>query len=723
MARNQLLAAATCRRAPIAMPRAYAALQLRTAHSNADPAKTGSPTAFLSKGRKMVKPGYRRIKLAKNSDSPLLEFKELAEKTKTNLGKLYTVAEQYPGFAEKGLVDQRITTMLAEMLQTTHRNNLRDNKKDAALAPILEFADQLVADIRAGKIWPSAVASLRLISLCKETQEFDRGKKYWKTLSGVEGALDAGVYGSYIEFMAEEGVATLAEMEAVYEEGLGRFPGTFAAYHLSHNAILPDRKRTTNFVGMSAHLLQGIVTARLMKGDWKNAYLALDTAFRIWPTQIPARFIHLIRTFRPPVESYRVFMMACRSGADSISARDAVIQTNLLRDFMRVVPLEQRPEIFIKTLDIFHAFVGYGAPATHYFITSLMKNLEALVPSSYSRTPEGQKVADLIAQTARELYDDMDRAGMRPQVVTLASRIHLIGKTMNVKELGLAMKQMKHMRPSSYGSAGSLERNVLLAAGKIQHKELIVEAWCDLKAALPAVGYEEYYALAVACRDADYKAFFWEEYTAASRRIPGVAQDSIMFQLDWAFDPSKQESHEVLPLETVQNTMREAKDKIQNTIRLLRADKALNFNNYPVPTDMDGVRLGSEEAMRVVYDKLTLDLLAPPPQEDVKYQQMLTSATGIPLGELRFKNWVMMTELLKLAEMYEVYKADSVDGKAKPWLRPPPGLNQSPINDPDELLAEVRRLRNLDGIPLPPDVYPDHEARREEVRRSHQMKI
>ncbi|KAK7609654.1 hypothetical protein JOL62DRAFT_578252 [Phyllosticta paracitricarpa] len=680
------LTALAWRRAPVLPPRAVTRLQ--SFHS-------GPPnwSVFKSNGvrRPKVPPLYEQA-------PELEEFKQLATMARDTGKGLDKVVDQYARMAENRLIHSGTTTLLAQMIHTRFRLLGPDMTKTAATMRFFNFADRLVEDLHADKIWPSPIATLRLISMAKEAKDIQRGKAYWAKLVEKEGATDSGAYGSYIELLAEEGKVPLSDLEALYQEALDRNPETFAAYHLSHNAILPDRRTAARFPGMSAHLLQGIIAARLRHGDWRNAYLGLDTAFRIWGPQVPTRILILFRFWRPVPESLRVFIMSCWSGCQ-LSSRDYVLQTSVSRDLLRNAPVEERGRIILDTLDALYAFIGSGGQVVHHATTLLMKNMEALVPSPYYREPQHQSAADLIARTAREVYEEFSNAGVKTRLITLAARLHLVGKTLNAQELGIAMKEMKELRAVENSEPGSLERNVLLAAGKIKHRDLIVEAWSDLQNSLNGgILASDWACLAVACRDGDYKQYFFQEF-AKAKDIKKSARDVIMKQLDWDFMKSGKPKHEPLPLDATQAIVDAIKARVKAITDLVRSKKALDFNTEPVLGDIGGVQVGTQEAMRQVYDRLTTDPLAPRREGHLK---PLMTPTGIPLEEVRFRNWVAITEMLKHAEMLEKYMRER-EG-AQPWIRPPPELLQPPIEDPDELLEEVKRLRGIEEVSKPPEI-------------------
>lgn len=121
-------------------------------------------------------------------------------------------------------------------------------------------------------------------------------------------------YGAAIELLAECGRG-LESYEEVYAHGLKRFPGTFNEYHMSHGALLQNRDKLTMLPRTSMSLLQGIVAARLTYVDWRNAYLGLDTALRLHPTQVPPNMLQAFLRERPIQEVYQVFCLLCQGGS------------------------------------------------------------------------------------------------------------------------------------------------------------------------------------------------------------------------------------------------------------------------------------------------------------------------------------------------------------------------------------------------------------------------
>ncbi|KAH0261004.1 hypothetical protein KCU84_g21859, partial [Aureobasidium melanogenum] len=204
---------------------------------------------------------------------------------------------------------------IAKALHTSLRLLSQSIRRSRIPAELSNLADLLVLDIQAKILPPSYDAHLHLLSFYKESAAFDKGIAFWSWLvKQGDDYVNANLYGVALELFAFQG-RPAEETEQLYESALDRFPGVFLHYHLSHNAVIADRRQPTVISGIPKALLQGILTARILRGDAKNAYLTLDTALRLFPTKIPTRFVTLFVQERPLDEAYRVFMLACQAGA------------------------------------------------------------------------------------------------------------------------------------------------------------------------------------------------------------------------------------------------------------------------------------------------------------------------------------------------------------------------------------------------------------------------
>lgn len=254
----------------------------------------------LSEGQKTARRAAREIQDA-------VEQKDLA-----------AVIRAYDAFPSKDMISTidrnhaiRVLRDFAYRLQDAPAQSALKASHDTAV----EFARRLAADVRTGKVdhEPTKVEDLLIAFLL--TGDFEHGVEFWSWWRehGESSPQGSVVYGAAISLLAHQG-RPLAELEAVYGEALTRFPGDFAAYHLSHNAILADRSGSVTIKGVSQLLINGIVEARVLRGDSRGAYLGLDTAMRLIPVLNPFRLFSPYLRERPLLEAYTVLAIKYRSG-------------------------------------------------------------------------------------------------------------------------------------------------------------------------------------------------------------------------------------------------------------------------------------------------------------------------------------------------------------------------------------------------------------------------
>ena len=261
----------------------------------------------------------KRIKIQKvpnRSFESQDEFLRTLREATKNLHISYAM-ELYRGLRRKEALGKQDFRHLAQALHQylrTVQYRFEHKERRDWVDDLISFANDLVADVKKAKLLPNGQAHVHLLGFFKESGARESGKRFWEWLERQDDRyVNADVYGAAIELLAVEG-APLKAMEDLYQQALERFPGNFTAYHLSPDAILPERDQPTWLKGINVTLLQGILTARLLRGDTRNAYLALDTALRLYPDQTPPRFFKMFLDERPVLEAYTVFAMACRAG-------------------------------------------------------------------------------------------------------------------------------------------------------------------------------------------------------------------------------------------------------------------------------------------------------------------------------------------------------------------------------------------------------------------------
>ncbi|KAI6786685.1 hypothetical protein KC335_g16898, partial [Hortaea werneckii] len=162
------------------------------------------------------------------------------------------------------------TWRICQCLHEGYRRQFRAPATEAKrqdMDEMVAFAENIVAHIRKGDLAPDCRAHLHLLGFFKEIGAFGSGVAFWHWLENQgDDHVNKDVYGVAIDLLAKNG-NPLSELEELYERALERFPGQFSAYYLAPNSILADREAPTTIPGIPMILLQGILSARLLRGD------------------------------------------------------------------------------------------------------------------------------------------------------------------------------------------------------------------------------------------------------------------------------------------------------------------------------------------------------------------------------------------------------------------------------------------------------------------------
>lgn len=559
---------------------------------------------------------------------------------------------------QSGLLNHNDTLHVAKLLHN-HYRRLPQDAKQRDLPSLLRFTDQFIDDFRTGTVQPHRNASLHLISFLKEALQFERGSALWSWLQrrGNE-FVDAGVYGAAIEMLAAQGKAELPQLEAMYAEALQRFPGNFAEYHLSPEAMVPDRGQPIMIKGLPVSLLQGILTARIMRGDWRNSYLAFDTVLRLFPTQVPERFFGLFIHRRPLSEAYTAFMMACRSGTVVRPER----LTILLRE---LVGSQYHAQVKSKLLAVegmvnaVQAYIGAGGSFGSHHFSMLVKGFEGLLQEPASNgNPASGAINQLVGDTARETVLTISRAGVTTTLSTAASLVGLAGKAQLPEHLGRAIQDISSM---GLEPGGVVHRSIVLAAGQLKHAELLEWSWRNLVESAEAFGTQldmlDWKALARASVNADQVAFVQQQAASLSHAV--TDEITKMIEHEIRKETTKETPKDVPARKYSESDIAQAnelmpkiKAQVKSIAAMIKSGQLLNFYAHPLPMSLiPRPSLGSEAALRTVYDELTTDPRLPATNEPL--WPAVKSATGYPMDELRYANWTTINELLVDAELHE----------------------------------------------------------------------
>ncbi|OCK78156.1 hypothetical protein K432DRAFT_357268 [Lepidopterella palustris CBS 459.81] len=575
-------------------------------------------------------------------------------------GDLDNSMKLYPDLVEKSLLQSFDTLAIAKLLHSSYRNYPIDKRHQDLDSKYLSFAETLIQDLRSRKLPPECAAHIHLISFFKISRQYDKGYNFWTWLVRQQDTyINAAVYGAAIEMLAYQGIAPLQELEEMYSQALKRFPGTFAEYHLSPDAIVVDKAQPTSIAGLPMSLLQGILTARLLHGEWRASYIALDTALRLYPTQVPARLLEMFALERPISESYTAFLMACRGGIVLKSNRLTGL-LNRLKDAQFHRSMEDKLTLLRGMVTAMHAYLGAGGTLSGYHLSSLITGFSGLLPSRLSVTPFGPEATEatgLIVSTTRKVVAVLLQSCIQPSVSTFGSLIGLAGKA---KIPALVEQTVKEMAAFKLEPDDVIHRITLSAAGDAEDAQLVESRWKSLVEFANTKGRplsaSDWRCLAVAVKRTQHMEYLHEQIETLSHTITDELKEKINAQLfkERILEPAYTVDKIALAfhLEMILN-------QIQQLVELFKSGRILDFHLSPIPMFLDPAHraLGSVEDLRAVYDELNTDPLQPRPSPS----NPTITATGIPFDELRFENWVSIHTLMDDAESVENEKRRLVD--------------------------------------------------------------
>ncbi len=566
----------------------------------------------------------------------------------------------YPNLLSTGNLHSFDTRRITQSLHARIRALPVGSKQSDILLP---FVQQIDTDIRLGKLQPHPYAFVHLLGIYKIWERFEEGRELWEWLvEQDERCVSQAAYGAAIELMAYGKMLSLSDLEILYHEGLKRFPGTFAEYHLSPDAIVPDRTQPTTISGMPMILLQGILTARVLGRDWKRTYLALDTALRLYPTQTLSRFFELIMTERPLCEAYTAFLLACRSGV-CLRPTHLTVLFAKIRAAMKTSPsMPDRMMLVQAVANAIFAHLQAGGNLESIHVGNFILAFEQLLPEkSPGEDYEGSaaELRNTIASAAHSVLSDLFHAGMNPHIRPFEALISLSGK-LRVPNLLTTTLQDIETAGLAFDEIGI--RSVITAAGMLGRKDLIEEFWERIALAAEAdraqIPTEDWITLTKACRRTGNVEYFQAQLTKLSHTLTSDIERRILQRFEQPELPlSNPSSFDYMLPGDLESQIEKLKAQVKNIEAVLMSGQTLNPSTSPFYMHLDPATqpMGSIDQLRMIYDEMTTDPHqppAPPPAEGSPIKPARSSA-GIPLDELRFQNWITILELMDAAEEYE----------------------------------------------------------------------
>jgi hypothetical protein len=591
--------------------------------------------------------------------------------------------ELYPTLLAAKLLNSYDTRRITQVLHVRIRNEHNPSKRDE----LFPFVQQIVSDLRRGILEPHHYAFVHLFGIYKDAKRFDEGYVLWQWLvQQDERYVSQAAYGAAIELMAYGRLMKLPQLEDLYNDGLKRFPGTFAEYHLSPDAIVPDRTQLTTISGIPTILLQGILTARILARDWKKAYLALDTALRMYPTQTPTRYFELFMTERPISEGYTAFMLACRAGIGMRPTHVTALITKLRAAMGASQSMADRVMLLRAIANVIYGHLEAGGNLESIHVGSFFRAFELLLPGPIAGEDyvgEAAEMRNILVVTAHEMMSELIQAGMSPEIQPFEALISISGK---LRVPSLLSTTLQDIEAAGLKLGPIARRTVITTAGLLKNKKMLEQYWSlvvsDAEANSAQIPFEDWITLTKACRRADHGDYFRTQLLKLPYAINENTERYLIQQIDMPETPSLlHDIYQYMSVKDLTTELDALKTQVKDIETVVMSGQPLDLRASPLYMHLDPHHpsLGPQEDLRSVYDEFTTDPHQPPPPPATPNSpvQPAVSPTGIPLDELRFQNWVTIHEMMDTASEYEFDLQHAVNTAIK---------SGTPLKDTAELL-------------------------------------
>lgn len=477
-------------------------------------------------------------------------------------------------------------------------------------------------------------------------EEFDTANTFWDWLiTQSDEHTDARVYGAAIENLAYQG-EDLKTLETLYTDAISRYSSSVIP------AVARDTGKNTRLM-----LFQGIITARLLHGEWAAAYEGFDVCVRLYPTLTPPRLYELIIYERPIMEGYIVFLMACRAG----SPPKSLVLTPLLKG------------LWSETRDIkamvraVYAFAGAGGKPSFQHLNSLI----GAILSSIGTAPKPVDHDD-ISVTAMSLIRDLigafGRVGVPPSLSTFNTIISLAGK---LGRVDLVYSCLRELSTAGLNPNMVTYRIILNAFGQLFDPQAVQRAWADLcsEKGLRAEAWDlkDVRALVRACVRTNQTDFCRTELHRLQVPLGHTLYRNAINSI--THEERKIRAAGSEPTVSGTTLSPSVKREIAKLTRIFSAHQIHDFATAGTyvegVADIDSVAPTfadiPQTELQKFYDTLTRSVS----KVEIGEDPLQRTSTGYSVNQLRFENWRSVNRLLYEAELHERESEEQILGMAK----------------------------------------------------------
>ncbi|RPA93524.1 hypothetical protein L873DRAFT_51723 [Choiromyces venosus 120613-1] len=502
-------------------------------------------------------------------------------------------------------------------------------KASLASDDLIDAAHTVIRDIQAGLLPSHYLVSGYLIGVLRVSGTLEDLARYWNWLVDNGGqSCSVQTFGIMIEALAYRG-AKLSIMEGMYKEAVKRF----------YQPNCPPTSRM---------LIQGILAARLLNGNWRGAYELYDHYLRLHPQSGSRKYIEELLMFeRPPNEAAIIAIIHCRVGMPLVSGLMRIILHGIWINYRDV-----RSMLTIAT-----AYTGVKGEVNGSLILRLLVSIMSSACDGPLTTPgkryqEGYKF----------IYEQMHRitsvAASRGLLFASAKWTSLIYVAGNLKRRDMLEAILRVMRDIKV----EFTSHHLIAAGHsysmIGDLNMVVKTWKTLKEKFPLAADPKYLVRSLtAC--------------GLRRQVIMKLRDSKMSSADILKAADNAFSNPTPKTDTPPHVIRFtcplidnskiSLEKMREDIQKASANFLMALQNYGQPYEFS-----ADPNFSTIPSKLPAGSSPPPvPREELEsYYSTLASlgnarlgavdeSTGYTAEHLHFENWRSINQLLATAEENE----------------------------------------------------------------------
>ena len=542
------------------------------------------------------------------------------------------------------------TKRIAQLLHQKYRQERQNN---GSVPSLLEFASELIRDLKSEQLAPNPWAIIHLIGIFKESGRFQDGVDLWNFIAGKDGRyVNASTYGALIELLTARG-DSLESLEELYEIGLKSDASLFAKYHFMPNAIEKDRSKGSTGLKLPLALLQGIYLARLKHEDKQNAYLALDTALRLAPEKFPTAYFGLPILSQPVHEAYTVFMLACRTGVNVGPGAFRILLSKMNKiheeksawhlHYQAIRGKQRVLRAMINAL-ISYSAVGGQVEVDHLraFYVAIGKTMwtKRGVAAYPEQHEQAARAVEAMIFRVSELFSQLN---LFPDRYTFSAMLMAAGKA-GSEQVHTVLQHMSslNLEPDIYAY-----RALLLCAGTERDLDLLKQTWnylAQMHHGSPTPTNGSWWFFTRACIESGFRQFCREELDRTSKTLPldEATREQCIQALDESIDPTYRAVGDITSegATIIADRNLELSNEIQKLVGRLRFEEPL-ADKLPGTSLKDPlIHRINEDRLQRIYDDLTADPSEP------KDSLPDVNSMGIPLDKLRYENWKSITALL-----------------------------------------------------------------------------